>query len=69
MLDELGAAFLALGYLLEVIKRSRWWPRLLVLLCLGVNWFLASSSRTENLSTLVLSVWIIVQVLVVCLAI
>lgn len=67
MLDELGAAYLALGYLLTVIKRSRWWPRFLVLLCLGVNWFLASSSRSENLLTL--SVWIIVQVLVVCLAI
>lgn len=66
MLDELGAAFLALGYLLTAIKGSRWWLRFLVLLCLAVNWFLAYSCRPENLF---LAVWIIVQILFVCLAI
>ncbi len=65
MIDELGAAFLAMGYL---FRKSRWGPRLVVLLCLGANWFLASS-RAESLSVLFLSFWIIVQVLFVCLTI
>ncbi len=63
MIDELGAAFLAMGYLWELFRKSRWGPRLLVLLCLGINWFLAS--RAESLSVLFVSV----QVLFVCLAI
>lgn len=69
MLDELGAAFLALGYLWELLRKSRWWPRLMVLLCLVINWFLASSPGKESLPLPVLFVWIIVQVLFVCLAI
>ena len=67
MIDELGAAFLAIGYLWELFRKSRWGPRLLVLMCLGINWFLAL--RAESLSVLFVSFWVIVQVLFVCLAI